>query len=102
MDGGIDDRFSKGNVGDSLRCIITDQCLQSLLTRWYITEDLYPENITEEETGIISEDSRIINIRVQQWLTNSEIQLSQLTSHLDNNTALKNSLFAAYNEYIEQ
>ncbi|CAG8705700.1 7309_t:CDS:1, partial [Cetraspora pellucida] len=48
MDDGIDDRFSEGNVGDGLRCIITDQRLQPLLTRWYITEDLYPENITEE------------------------------------------------------
>ncbi|CAG8671401.1 2643_t:CDS:2, partial [Cetraspora pellucida] len=53
-------------------------------------------------TGIILEDSRIINIWVQQWLTNGEIQSSQLTSHLDNNTALKNGLFAAYNEYIGQ
>ncbi|CAG8786928.1 845_t:CDS:2, partial [Cetraspora pellucida] len=81
---------------------LQDQHLQPLLMRWYITEDLYPKNITEEETGIISEDSRIINIRVQQRLTNSEIQSSQLTSHFDNNTALKNSLFAAYNEYIGQ
>ncbi|CAG8761649.1 11405_t:CDS:2, partial [Cetraspora pellucida] len=92
----------ESNVGDSLRCIITNQCLQPLLMRWYITEDLYSENITEKETGIISEDSRIINIQVQQWLTNSEIQSLQLTSYLDNNTALKNSLFAAYNEYMGQ
>ncbi|CAG8795499.1 16195_t:CDS:2, partial [Cetraspora pellucida] len=39
---------------------------------------------------------------VQQRLTNGEIQSSQLTSHLDNNTALKDSLFAAYNEYMGQ
>ncbi|CAG8799439.1 2825_t:CDS:2, partial [Cetraspora pellucida] len=42
------DHNSESNVGDGLRCIITDQHLQPLLTGWYITEDLYPENVTEE------------------------------------------------------
>ncbi|CAG8706294.1 3902_t:CDS:1, partial [Cetraspora pellucida] len=31
IDSRIDDRFSEGDVEDGLRCIITDQCLQSLL-----------------------------------------------------------------------
>ncbi len=48
IDGGIDDRFDSSNVGDGLRKIITDLRLQSLLTGWYMTEDLYPENVSEE------------------------------------------------------
>jgi len=32
MDGGIDIRFNEHNVGDGFRSIITDQCLQPLLT----------------------------------------------------------------------
>ncbi|CAG8740115.1 28130_t:CDS:2, partial [Dentiscutata erythropus] len=40
--------FNKSNVGNGLRCILTDQRLQPLLTGCYITEDLYPENIFEE------------------------------------------------------
>ncbi|CAG8616288.1 6424_t:CDS:2, partial [Cetraspora pellucida] len=55
-----------------------------------------------QDRSIISEDFRIINIQVQQWLTNSEIQSSQLTSYFDNNTALKDGLFAAYNKYMGQ
>ncbi|CAG8766963.1 11585_t:CDS:2, partial [Racocetra persica] len=102
MDGGADDRFNESNVGDGLRCIITDQRLQPLLAGWYITDDLYPENISNEETGIVSEDSRIVNIWVRQQLTNVEIRASQLTSNLDENTYLKNGLFAAYSEYMKQ
>ncbi len=41
IDGGADDRFNERNVGDGLRNIITDPRLQSLLTGWYMTEDLY-------------------------------------------------------------
>ncbi|CAG8491450.1 306_t:CDS:2, partial [Racocetra fulgida] len=33
---------------DGLRCIITDQRLQPLLVGWYITDDLHPENISNE------------------------------------------------------
>ena len=48
IDGGTDERFNEQNVGNGLRNIITDPCLQSLLTGWYMTEDLYPEDISEE------------------------------------------------------
>lgn len=48
MDGGTDNRFNESNVGDGFRSIITDQHLRPLLTGWYITEDLHPENIFEE------------------------------------------------------
>ena len=48
IDGGADDWFYEHNVRDSLRNIITDPCLQSLLTGWYMTEDLYPEDVSEE------------------------------------------------------
>ncbi|CAG8812435.1 21134_t:CDS:1, partial [Dentiscutata erythropus] len=42
--------------------------------------------------GIVSEDSRIINIRVRQRLTNVEIQNLKLASHIDDNTTLKDDL----------
>jgi len=48
IDGGTDERFNERNVGDGLRNIITDPRLQSLLTGWYMTEDLYPEDVSEE------------------------------------------------------
>jgi len=48
IDGGADDWFNERNVGDSLRNIITDPRLQSLLMGWYMTEDMYPEDISEE------------------------------------------------------
>ena len=48
IDGGTDERFNERNVGDGLRNIITDSRLQSLLMRWYMTEDLYPEDVSEE------------------------------------------------------
>ncbi|RIB23167.1 hypothetical protein C2G38_2073542 [Gigaspora rosea] len=72
---------------------------------WYITEDLYPETVSEEGTGIASEDPRIINIRVRQQLTNAEIKSSRLTSCLDDNntgTTLRNGLFTAYSEYMKE
>ena len=53
MDGGTDNRFNESNVGDGFRSIITDQCLQPLLTRWYMTEDLYPENGSEEGSFLL-------------------------------------------------
>ena len=43
IDSGADDWFNERNVGDGLRNIITDPRLQSLLTRWYMTKNLYPE-----------------------------------------------------------
>ena len=48
IDGGTDERFNERNVGNGLRNIITDSRLQSLLTGWYMTEDLYPEDVSEE------------------------------------------------------
>lgn len=48
IDGGTDDRFNELDVGDGLKSIITDPRLQSLLTGWYMTEDLYPEDVAEE------------------------------------------------------
>jgi len=48
IDGGTDERFNEQNVGNGLRNIITDPHLQSLLTGWYMTEDLYPEDVSEE------------------------------------------------------
>jgi hypothetical protein len=50
IDGGTDNRFNESNVGDGLRSIITDQRLQPLLTGWYMTEDLYPEDVSDEGT----------------------------------------------------
>ncbi|KAF0432810.1 Serine/threonine protein kinase [Gigaspora margarita] len=48
IDGKTNDRFNEINVGDGLKSIIKDQCLQSLLTGWYMTKDLHPENVSEE------------------------------------------------------
>jgi hypothetical protein len=48
IDGGTDERFNEHNVGDDLRNIVTDPHLQSLLMGWYMTEDLYSEDISEE------------------------------------------------------
>ncbi|CAG8725213.1 33868_t:CDS:2, partial [Gigaspora margarita] len=87
IDGKTDDWFNEINVRDRLR-------------RWYMTEDLHPENISEE--GIVSEDIRIINIQVWKQLTHSEIQSLQLTNHIDDNSTLKNGLFVAYAEYMQQ
>ncbi|KAF0530841.1 hypothetical protein F8M41_012006 [Gigaspora margarita] len=73
IDGGTDDQFNEINVGDRLR-----------------------------NTDIVSEDIQIINIRVWKQLTRSEIQSLQLTNHIDDNSTLKNGLFAAYAEYMQQ
>ena len=54
------------------------------------------------DTGIISEDARIINIRVRQQLKGADIQKLHLTNRLDNNATLRNNLFAAYAEYMER
>jgi len=54
------------------------------------------------DTGIISENDRIINIRVRQQLTNAEIQELGLASHLQDSSILNNDLFAAYSECLEQ
>ena len=48
IDGGTDDRFNELDVGDGLKSIITDPRLQSLLTGWYMTKDLYSEDVAEE------------------------------------------------------
>ena len=48
IDSGADDWFNEHNVGDSLRNIITDPRLQSLLMGGYMTKDLYPEDVSEE------------------------------------------------------
>ena len=48
IDGEADDWFNERNVGDGLRNIITDSCLQSLLMDWYMTKNLYPEDVSEE------------------------------------------------------
>ena len=48
IDSGADDQFNKRNVRDGLRNIITNSRLQSLLTGWYMTEDLYPEDVSEK------------------------------------------------------
>jgi hypothetical protein len=48
IDGGTDGWFNECDVGDGLKSIITDPRLQSLLTGWYMTEDLYPEDVSEE------------------------------------------------------
>ena len=54
------------------------------------------------DTGIISEDARIINIRVRQQLKGADIQKLHLTNRLDNNATLRNNLFAAYAKYMER
>ena len=47
------------------------------------------------DTGIISEDSRIVNIRVCQQLTSAEIHASRLTSSLEDNAILNTDFFTA-------
>jgi len=59
-------------------------------------------NKASPDTGIISEDGRIVNIRVRQQLISTEIHASSLTSSFDNNAALKMDLFAMYNHYIDR
>ena len=54
MDGRTDNRFNESNVGDGFRSIIMDQRLQPLLTGWYMTEDLYPEDVSEEGRSCIN------------------------------------------------
>jgi len=54
------------------------------------------------DTGIISEDGRIVNIRVCQQLTSAEIHASRLTSSLEDNAILNTDLFAAYNHYMDR
>src|SRR2546423_6925516 len=54
------------------------------------------------DTGIISEDGRIVNIRVCQQLTSVEIHASRLTSSLEDNAILNTDLFAAYNHYMNR
>ena len=54
MDGETNNWFNKSNVGDEFRSIITDQHLQPLLMEWYITEDLHPENVSEEGKSCIN------------------------------------------------
>src|SRR5439155_18538087 len=54
------------------------------------------------DMGIISEDGRIVNIRVCQQLTSAEIHALRLTSFLEDNAILNTDLFAAYNHYMDQ
>src|SRR2546429_9936266 len=54
------------------------------------------------DTGIISEDGQIVNIRVCQQLTSAEIHASRLTSSLEDNAILNTDLFAAYNHYMDR
>jgi len=54
------------------------------------------------DTGTISEDARIINIRMRQQLKGADIQKLHLTNRLDNNATLRNNLFAAYAEHMKQ
>ena len=48
INGEADNWFNERNVGEGLRNIITHPRLQSLLTGWYMTENLYPEDVSEE------------------------------------------------------
>ena len=49
MEGGNDPSLEENdNFGDGFRCLITDSRLHSLLTGWYITENLYPEDVSEK------------------------------------------------------
>ena len=59
-------------------------------------------NKTSLDTSIISEDGRIVNIRVCQQLTSAEIHASRLTSSLEDNAILNTDLFAAYNHYMDR
>ena len=55
MEGGNDpslDVDENDNFRDGFHCLITDPRLHSLLTGWYITEDLYPEEDLSEKGGI--------------------------------------------------
>src|SRR2546430_405089 len=50
MEGGNDPSLDENNnLGNSFQCLITDPQLYSLLTGWYITEDLYPEEDVSEK-----------------------------------------------------
>ena len=51
MEGGKDSSLvdRNDNFRDSFHCLITDPWLHSLLTGWYITEDLYPEEDLSEK-----------------------------------------------------
>ena len=53
------------------------------------------------DTGTISEDARIINIRMRQQLKGADIERLHLTNRLDNNVTLRNHLFAAYAEHMK-
>jgi hypothetical protein len=52
------------------------------------------------DTGIISNDAQIINIRVRQPLSRTEIQSLQLVRNLDDNDTFNRDLFAAYAEHL--
>ena len=54
------------------------------------------------DTGTISEDARIINIRMRQQLKGADIERLHLTNRLDNNVTLRNHLFTAYAEHMKQ
>ena len=50
MEGGNDSSFDENDhFGDGFHCLITDPRLHSLLTGWYITEDLYLEEDLSEK-----------------------------------------------------
>ena len=49
MEGSNDPSLEENdNFGDSFRYLITDSRLHSLLTGWYIMEDLYLEDVSEK------------------------------------------------------
>ena len=49
MEGVKDPHFNENDYfGNGFRCLIADSRLHSLLTGWYITEDLYPEDLSEK------------------------------------------------------
>ena len=49
MENGNDPRIDENkNFGNGFRCLLTDSRLHYLLTGWYITEDLYPEDLSEK------------------------------------------------------
>ncbi|CAG8654025.1 4519_t:CDS:2 [Gigaspora margarita] len=52
-----------------------------------MTKDLHPENVSE---------------KVWKQLTRLEIQSLQLMNHINDNSTLKNGLFVAYAEYMQQ
>ena len=50
MEGGNNPSLDENdNLSNGFRCLITDLRLHSLLTGWYITEDLYPEEDVSEK-----------------------------------------------------